>query len=68
MKKVVTLLAAGVLFAVWAGGQQAGQKNKPPSSSSPKADQKPDPKPAPTLGFNRAKDFPPLIDSDDILE
>jgi hypothetical protein len=53
-----------VLFAMGVHGQQSAQKNKPPSSSSQKADSKS----APTLGFNRAKDISPVIDSDALVE
>jgi hypothetical protein len=53
-----------VLFAMSVQSQQSAQKNKPSSSSSQKAD----PKSAPTLGFNRAKDIFPLTALDKIYK
>ena len=68
MKHTLFGTLVALLFAVWAPGQQPVQKNKPGSSLNQKADQQPDSKPAPTLGFNRAKDLSPVLDQDAYAE
>ncbi len=57
MGKTLALIAAVLLCSISEHGQQAAQKHKGEDSKAP-----------PTLGFNRAKDVSPIIDSDALVE
>lgn len=57
MPKLLVLIVAMLVCSIPKNGQQAAQKQKGQDS-----------KVTPTLGFNRAKDVSPIIDSDALVE